>query len=101
MKYLGKLLLVLSLAGCALGPQKVQVMPSFAFEHLKGLQIPIELLVVDQRKNTSVLGYRNAKQQGVIEFRTPLVNALGSAMQKAMLAQGINMQKGNEPFTRL
>ncbi|OUR60580.1 hypothetical protein A9Q73_11950 [Bermanella sp. 47_1433_sub80_T6] len=101
MKYLGKLLLVLSLAGCALGPQKVQVMPSFAFEHLKGLQIPIELVVVDQRKNTSVLGYRNAKQQGLIEFKTPLVNALGSAMQKAMLAQGINMQKGNEPFTRL
>jgi len=101
MKFLGNLLLVLFLAGCALGPQKVQVMPSLAFENLKGVQIPIELVVVDQRKNTGVLGYRNAKQQGVIEFKTPLVNALGSAMQNAMLVQGISMQQGNEPFTKL
>ncbi|MEY8262835.1 MAG: YajG family lipoprotein [Bermanella sp.] len=101
MKYLGKLLLVLSLAGCALGPQKVQVMPTLAFENLRGLQTPIELVVVDRRKNSERLGYRNAQQQGIIEFNTPLVSALGSAMQDAMLAQGINMQKGGEPFTKL
>ncbi len=101
MKYLGSLLWVLLLAGCALGPQKVQVMPSLAFENLKGVQIPIELVVVDQRENTKLLGYRNAKQEGLIGFKTPLVDALGSAMQKGMLVQGISMQKGSEPFTTL
>ncbi len=101
MKVLLSLALVSLLAACTLAPQKVQVMPSLSFEALKGLQTPIELVVEDNRKITSRLGYRNAKKEGAIEFSTPLVQALGKSMQKAMLAQGVNMKRGNEPFTKL
>lgn len=101
MKILLGLFLVGLLAACTLAPQKVQVMPSLSFKALKGLQAPIELVVEDNRKVTSRLGYRNSKKEGVIEFSTPLVQALGESIQKAMLIQGVNMRRGDEPLTKM
>mgnify|MGYP000036743862 CR=1 FL=1 len=89
------------LTACTLAPQKVQVLPSLSFTQLNGLLTPIELLITDDRKNTLLLGYRNAKKEGEIEFKAPLVQSLGESIQKAMLAQGVKMHKGSDPFTRV
>ncbi len=101
MKNVFYIVLFSCLTACALAPQKVQVLPLLSFSQLNGLVTPIELLVADNRENTLLLGYRNAKKEGEIAFKLPLVQSLGKSIQKAMLAQGVKMQKGNEPFTRL
>lgn len=92
---------MLVLTGCTLAPQKLQVMPDLSFERLKGIEVPIELVIVDNRNNSSLLGYRNAKNEGPIEFESPLVKALGESIQQAMLAQGIEMTAGPETLVKV
>ncbi len=93
--------LILLLTGCTLAPQKLQVMPELSFDRLKGVEVPIELVIVDNRKNSSLLGYRNAQKEGPIEFESPLVQALGESIQQAMLAQGVEMAAGPETLVKV
>ncbi|MGR6873709.1 YajG family lipoprotein [Pseudomonas sp. HK3] len=94
-------LLVVMLTGCAVGPQSLNVAPELHFEQLKGVVVPIELIVTDKRENTDLLGYRNAKNQGPIRFEDSLSKSIGEALQTAMVAQDIAMQKGPEPLSKL
>ncbi len=93
--------LVVTLMGCTLAPQKLKVMPELSFEALHGVKVPIELVIEDNRAEDSILGYRNAKKEGVIGFDGSLVSALGESIQKALLKQGVKMHKGPEPMVRL
>ncbi len=93
--------LVFLLTGCTLAPQKLQVLPELSFDRLKGIDVPIELVIVDNRENSSLLGYRNAKKEGPIEFESPLVQALGESIQQAMLVQEIKMSAGPESLVRV
>jgi uncharacterized lipoprotein YajG len=52
--------LMLLLVGCAVGPQSLKVDPQLNFEQLKGVTVPVELIVKDKRDDTDLLGYRNA-----------------------------------------
>ncbi len=101
MKTITYLLLAMTLMACSVAPQKVAVMPSLSFEALDGVGQVIELRVEDNRENTHLLGYRNSKKEGPIEFKTPLVKAVGESVKKAMLAQNIQMRTGPEPVTVL
>jgi len=101
MKLLISAFLVLVLAGCAVGPQSLKVDPQLNFEQLNGVKVPIELIVKDTRKDTELLGYRNAKNQGPISFEEALAKSIGESLQNAMLAQNIDMQKGPEPLSKL
>ena len=89
------------LAGCATSPQQVQVAPVLMLDSLKDVTLPIELVVTDKRDNVTLLGYRNAKQEGEITFSESVSKSLGEKIQSALIYQGINMTKGPQPFTRL
>lgn len=89
------------MAGCAKGPQKLDVAPILSLDNLNGVVTPIELVISDKRANENVLGYRNAKKQGVIGFTDSVAKSLGEGIQGALLSQGINMSRGPQPFTRL
>ena len=101
MKLYLSALLILLLAGCAVGPQTLKVDPKLNFEQLRGAVVPIELVITDKRENTDLLGYRNAKKQGPIRFEKALAESLGQALQEAMLVQDIDMKKGPEPLSKL
>lgn len=92
---------LLLLTACSSTPQKLTVAPELSFERLKGAKTGIELLISDERENTKILGYRNAKKQGEITFTQSLSQSLGESIQQAMLSQGVNMNKGPEPLTKL
>lgn len=93
--------LMLLLVGCAVGPQSLKVDPQLNFEQLKGVTVPVELIVKDKRDDTDLLGYRNAKNQGPISFEEALAKSIGESLQNAMLAQDIDMKKGPEPLSKL
>ncbi len=101
MRIIPYLLSLTILAGCTLAPQKVAVMPSLSFIKLSGVTHPIELRVEDNRSNSQLLGYRNSRKEGAIKFKTPLVQAVGESVKKAMLAQDVKMRAGPEPLTVL
>jgi uncharacterized lipoprotein YajG len=101
MKTILYVALLACVTACTLTPQKVQVMPLLSFPQLSNLTTPMELMITDNRKNTQLLGYRNAKQEGEIQFKVSLVQSLGESMQQAMLAQNVTMQRGGEAFTKL
>ena len=89
------------MAGCSIGPQKLNVEPLLSLDNLNGVVTPVELVISDKRTNENVLGYRNAKKQGEIGFTDSVAKSLGEGIQAALLAQGINMNRGPQPFTRL
>lgn len=101
MKKLLSGLLIVMLTGCAVGPQSLKVAPELDFSQLKGVTVPIELVVTDERENTDLLGYRNAKNQGPISFEDSLAKSVGESLQVAMIEQDIAMQKGPEPLSKL
>lgn len=101
MKNLRMGLFLVSLVGCAVGPQSLNVSPQLDFAQLKGVKVPVELVVSDQRENTDLLGYRNAKNQGPISFEASLAKSVGESLQAAMIAQDIEMRKGPEPLSKL
>ncbi len=83
--------LSIMLSACSLAPQKLTVLPVFDFVKLKDLPLSVELEVVDERGKTALLGYRNGKKEGAIEFNGALAKALGESMQQALEAQGVPM----------
>ncbi len=83
--------LSLMLSACSLAPQKVTVLPVFDFAKLKDLPLVMALEVVDKRGQAKLLGYRNGKKEGAIEFNGALAKALGESMQQALEAQGVVM----------
>jgi uncharacterized lipoprotein YajG len=89
------------LASCATGPQKLDVSPNLMLEALNGLITPIELVISDKREDKDVLGYRNAKNQGVISFTDSVAKSLGETVQAALVNQGVEMSTGEQPSTRL
>ncbi len=101
MKNVFYIVLLTCLTACTLAPQKIQVMPLLSFSQLSGVAVPVELLITDNRINTKILGYRNAKNEGKIHFKTPLVQSLGESIQQAMMEQGVKMQRGREELTKL
>jgi len=101
MKLITLLLGSLLLVACSSTPQKLTVAPELMFSSVKGAKVAVELVINDQRENTKILGYRNAKKQGALTFSQPLSKALGESIQKALLDQGIQMKKGPEPLTKL
>ena len=101
MKLMLSAIAALLLVGCAVGPQSLKVAPQLSFEQLNGVKVPVELVVKDNRENTDLLGYRNAKNQGPISFEQALAKSIGESLQNAMLAQDINMIKGPEPLSKL
>lgn len=101
MKYLFTLAITILLTACSSTPQKLTVAPELMFENLRGASTGVELVISDERENTKILGYRNAKKQGEISFTQPLSQSLGESIQTALLEQGIVMKKGPEPLTRL
>ncbi|WP_283786658.1 YajG family lipoprotein [Bermanella sp. WJH001] len=101
MKNIVIALCLLALVGCAVGPQSLKVSPQLDFAQLNGVTVPIELVVSDQRENTELLGYRNAKNQGPISFEASLAKSVGESLQAAMVAQNIEMRKGPEPLSKL
>lgn len=102
IKSLSVLGLVWMLVACtAPGPQSINLSPSYEFAQLKGVEIPIELVVVDQREETDIIGYRRARNDAPITLNQSLASTLGQSIQDAMLAQGIIMSKGPEPLTQI
>lgn len=101
MKFIISMLAVLMLAACSSTPQVLTVAPVLSLSKIKGASVPVELVISDQRENTELLGYRNAKNQGEITFSEPLSKALGEAIQTELQNQGIQMKKGPEPLTKL
>lgn len=101
MKLLLTLSLMTVLAACSVKPQVLKVDPQLDFQSLNGVKVPIELQVEDKRANTDLLGYLNAKNEGPISFEESLVKSLGVSLQKAMLEQGIDMNRRPEPLSTL
>ncbi|GAA6133550.1 hypothetical protein NBRC116188_03390 [Oceaniserpentilla sp. 4NH20-0058] len=89
------------LAGCAVGPQTVNVSPMLDFQNMKGVSVPVELVVEDERNTPEVLGYRNAKNEGPITFDESLSKSMGEAIQSAMLAQNVEMERKPEPLSKV
>ena len=87
------------LSACSLESQMLKVQPELNFTQLNGVLVPVELVVKDNRENKSVLGYRNAKNEGEIKLKPALEAAIGKAMLAALSGQGIKTKKGPEPFT--
>jgi len=99
MKQLFILIFLTVLAGCSVKPQVLKVDPQLDFQSLNGVVVPIELKIEDKRENTDLLGYLNAKNEGPISFDESLAKSLGVALQQAMLAQGIDMERRPEPLS--
>lgn len=97
----GLMTVLLVLSGCASSPQKIDVAPVLALDELKGVVVPIELVISDKRENKNILGYRNAKKEGTLEFNDSLAKSLGETIKSALIYQGIDMSKGPQPYTRL
>lgn len=87
------------LSACSLESQILKVQPELNFTQLNGVLVPVELVVKDNRENKSVLGYRNAKDEGEIKLKPALEAAIGKAMLAALSGQGIKTKKGPQPFT--
>lgn len=89
------------LTACSVSPQVVNVSPMLDFQSMNGVIVPIELLVEDERDHPEVLGYRNAKNEGPITFDESLTKSMGEALQTAMLAQNIDMERKPEPLSKV
>jgi len=94
--------MVFLLVGCATSPQTLTVAPELVLTPLNGVVVPIELKVTDNRANTDLLGYRNAKQQGPISFSESLAKSIGETVEQALNEQGVETKVGGpEPKTVL
>ncbi|EAT13301.1 hypothetical protein HF888_07390 [Bermanella marisrubri] len=102
IKIVSILSLVWVLAACtAPGPQSIDLSPSYEFAKLDGVKIPIELVIVDEREDTNIIGYRRARNDAPISLNVSLASTLGQSIQEAMQQQGIVMSKGPEPLTQV
>jgi len=88
-------------SACSLTPQKLNVEPMLDFAAVKGIEIPVQITVVDKREEADLLGYRNAKKEGAIGFTKPLAATLEAQIIKALQAQGANTAKSPEPATEI
>jgi uncharacterized lipoprotein YajG len=93
------LLGVLLMSGCSTSPHKLQVAPVLMLDNLKGVTIPVELVISDHRENGQLLGYRNAKKEGAIGFTESVTKSIGESIQAALIYQGVRMSKGEESAT--
>lgn len=83
--------LLASLTGCTLAPQKLMVDPVFSFGNLNFIKGAVELNVTDNRKDKEVLGYRDANKNGQITFSNSLVAAIGESVKKSLVALGVDV----------
>jgi uncharacterized lipoprotein YajG len=102
-KYLAVVAMLASvfLAGCASAPQMLKVEPVLVLDNLKGITIPVELVISDKRENLNLLGYRTAKNESQIGFSESVAKSMGESIQAALIQQGVRISTDGKSATRL